>query len=104
MKLIKLIFIIFVYFVLVAQMPPDIIIDENEKDIRIKPNISGTEIVLYGVMPSGKKDIIIEVVGPARNIGLEEKRRIYDDGRRYLSRCGLEMESVAITFKVILWI
>ena len=77
MKLIKLIFIIFVYFVLVAQMPPDIIIDENEKDIRIKPNISGTEIVLYGVMPSGKKDIIIEVVGPARNIGLEEKRRIY---------------------------
>ena len=47
MKLIKLIFIIFVYFVLVAQMPPDIIIDENEKDIRIKPNISGTEIVLY---------------------------------------------------------
>ena len=58
-------------------MPPNIIIDENEKDIRIKPNISGTEVVLYGAMPSGKKDIIIEVVGPARNISLEEKRRIY---------------------------
>ena len=28
-------------------------------------------------MPSGKKDIIIEVVGPARNISLEEKRSIY---------------------------
>ena len=28
-------------------------------------------------MPSGIKDIIIEVVGPARNISLEEKRRIY---------------------------
>ena len=60
-----------------GQMPPNIIIDENEKDIRIKPNIAGTEVVLYGAMPSGKKDIIIEVVGPARNISLEEKRGIY---------------------------
>ena len=56
-----------------GQMPPDIIIDENEKDIRIKPNIAGTEVVLYGAMPSGIKDIIIEVVGPTRNISLEEK-------------------------------
>jgi len=73
----KLLISIFSIFILMGQMPPDIIIDENEKDIRIKPNISGTEVVLYGAMPSGIKDIIIEVVGPARNISLEEKRRIY---------------------------
>ena len=73
----KLLISIFSIFILMGQMPPNIIIDENEKDIKIKPNISGTEVVLYGVMPSGKKDIIIEVVGPARNISLEEKRRIY---------------------------
>ena len=73
----KLLIPIFSIFILMGQMPPNIIIDENEKDIRIKPNISGTEVVLYGAMPSGKKDIIIEVVGPARNISLEEKRRIY---------------------------
>ena len=73
----KLLISIFSIFILMGQMPPNIIIDENEKDIRIKPNISGTEVVLYGVMPSGIKDIIIEVVGPARNISLEEKRRIY---------------------------
>ena len=73
----KLLISIFSIFILMGQMPPNIIIDENEKDIRIKPNISGTEVVLYGAMPSGKKDIIIEVVGPARNISLEEKRRIY---------------------------
>ena len=73
----KLLIHIFSIFILMGQMPPNIIIDENEKDIRIKPNISGTEVVLYGAMPSGKKDIIIEVVGPARNISLEEKRRIY---------------------------
>ena len=48
----------------------NIVIDEGEKDIKIRPNISGTEVVLYGVMPSGKKDLIIEVVGPARNITL----------------------------------
>ena len=73
----KLLVSIFSIFILMGQMPPDIIIDENEKDIRIKPNISGTEVVLYGAMPSGIKDIIIEVVGPARNISLEEKRRIF---------------------------
>ncbi len=73
----KLLISIFSIFILMGQMPPNIIIDENEKDIRIKPNISGTEVVLYGAMPSGIKDIIIEVVGPARNISLEEKRRIY---------------------------
>ena len=73
----KLLIPIFSIFILMGQMPPNIIIDENEKDIRIKPNIVGTEVVLYGAMPSGKKDIIIEVVGPARNISLEEKRRIY---------------------------
>ena len=73
----KLLIPIFSIFILMGQMPPNIIIDENEKDIRIKPNIAGTEVVLYGAMPSGKKDIIIEVVGPARNISLEEKRRIY---------------------------
>ena len=73
----KLLIPIFSIFILMGQMPPNIIIDENEKDIRIKPNISGTEVVLYGAMPSGKKDIIIEVVGPARNISLEEKRRVY---------------------------
>ena len=73
----KLLISIFSIFILMGQMPPNIIIDENEKDIRIKPNIAGTEVVLYGAMPSGKKDIIIEVVGPARNISLEEKRSIY---------------------------
>ena len=73
----KLLIPVFSIFILMGQMPPNIIIDENEKDVRIKPNISGTEVVLYGAMPSGKKDIIIEVVGPARNISLEEKRRIY---------------------------
>ena len=73
----KLLIPIFSIFILMGQMPPNIIIDENEKDIRIKPNIAGTEVVLYVAMPSGKKDIIIEVVGPARNISLEEKRRIY---------------------------
>ena len=73
----KLLIPIFSIFILMGQMPPNIIIDENEKDIRIKPNIAGTEVVLYGAMPSGKKDIIIEVVGPARNISLEEKRSIY---------------------------
>ena len=73
----KLLISIFSIFILMGQMPPNIIIDENERDIRIKPNISGTEVVLYGAMPSGIKDIIIEVVGPARNISLEEKRRIY---------------------------
>ena len=73
----KLLIPIFSIFILMGQMPPNIIIDENEKDIRIKPNIAGTEVVLYGAMPSGKKDIIIDLAGPARNISLEEKRRIY---------------------------
>jgi len=73
----KLLIILFSVFILMGQMPPNIVIDENEKDIKIKPNISGTEVVLYGVMPSGEKDIIIEIVGPARNIFLEEKKRIY---------------------------
>ena len=73
----KLLISIFSIFILMGQMPPNIIIDENEQDIRIKPNIAGTEVALYGAMPSGIKDIIIEVVGPARNISLEEKRKIY---------------------------
>ena len=49
----KLLIPIFSIFILMGQMPPNIIIDENEKDIRIKPNIAGTEVVLYGAMPSG---------------------------------------------------
>ena len=44
----KLLIPIFSIFILMGQMPPNIIIDENERDIRIKPNIAGTEIVLYG--------------------------------------------------------
>ena len=73
----KFLITFFSIFILMGQMPPNIVIDEGEKDIKIRPNISGTEVVLYGVMPSGKKDLIIEVVGPARNITLEEKRRLY---------------------------
>ena len=42
----KLLISIFSIFILMGQMPPNIIIDENEKDIRIKPNIAGTEVVL----------------------------------------------------------
>ena len=73
----KFLITFFSILILMGQMPPNIVIDEGEKDIKIRPNISGTEVVLYGVMPSGKKDLIIEVVGPARNITLEEKRRLY---------------------------
>ena len=35
----KLLIPIFSIFILMGQMPPNIIIDENEKDIRIKPNM-----------------------------------------------------------------
>jgi hypothetical protein len=41
----KLLIPIFSIFILMVQIPPNIIIDENEKDIRIKPNIAGTEVV-----------------------------------------------------------
>ena len=58
----KLLISIFSIFILMGQMPPNIIIDENEKDIRIKPNIAGTEVVLYGAMPSGKKILLLRLL------------------------------------------
>ncbi len=60
-----------------AQAPLDLIIDTNERDVEIQPGISGTKIVLFGATPSGKRDIIIEVVGPPKNQTMQEKRRYF---------------------------
>ena len=61
--------------ILSGQSPPEIFVDGEERDIKIRPNIVGTEVVLLGATPAGKREIIIEVVGPKRNITLQEKRR-----------------------------
>ncbi len=50
----KLLIPIFSIFILMGQMPPNIIIDENEKDIRIKPNIAGMKEFVAGNNPAGK--------------------------------------------------
>lgn len=63
--------------VITAQAPLDLVIDTNERDIEIQPGISGTKIVLFGAIPSGKRDIIIEVVGPPKNQAMQEKRRYF---------------------------
>jgi uncharacterized protein (TIGR02186 family) len=60
-----------------AQAPLDLVIDTNERDVEIQPGISGTKIVLFGATPSGKRDIIIEVVGPPKNQTMQEKRRYF---------------------------
>ena len=52
-----------IIFTVTAQAPLDLVIDTNERDIEIKSGISGTKIALFGATPSGKRDIIIEVVG-----------------------------------------
>ena len=63
--------------VITAQAPLDLVIDTNERDVEIQPGISGTKIVLFGAIPSGKRDIIIEVVGPPKNQAMQEKRRYF---------------------------
>ena len=63
--------------VITAQAPLDLVIDTNERDVEIQPGISGTKIVLFGAIPSGKRDIIIEVVGPPKNQTMQEKRRYF---------------------------
>tara|TARA_Y100000741_G_C18204301_1_gene538983 strand:+ start:46 stop:786 length:741 start_codon:yes stop_codon:yes gene_type:complete len=66
-----------IIFVVAAQAPLDLVIDTNERDIEIEPGISGTKIVLFGATPTGKRDIIIEVVGPPKNQTMQEKKRFF---------------------------
>ena len=61
--------------ILSGQSPPEIFVEGEERDIKIRPNIAGTEVVLLGATPAGQREIIIEVVGPRRDITLQEKRR-----------------------------
>ena len=77
-KLIKnYIKILFIILIISAQAPLDLVIDTSERDIEIEPGISGTKVVLFGVTPTGKRDIIIEVVGPPENQTMQEKRRFF---------------------------
>jgi uncharacterized protein (TIGR02186 family) len=69
--------IIFILIVLCAQAPLDLVIDTNERDVQINPGISGTRVVLFGATPTGKRDIMIEIVGPPKNQTMEEKRRFF---------------------------
>ena len=69
--------IFLIIFIVAAQAPLDLVIDTNERDIVIEPGISGTKIVLFGVTPTGKRDIIIEVVGPPKNQTMQEKRSYF---------------------------
>ena len=69
--------IIFILTVLCAQAPLELIIDTNERDVQIKPGISGTSVVLFGATPAGKRDIMIEIVGPPKNQIMQEKRRFF---------------------------
>ena len=66
----------FIVLIVTAQAPLDLVIDTNERDIEIEPGISGTKIVLFGATPTGKRDIIIEVVGPPKNQTMQEKSGI----------------------------
>ena len=69
--------ILFIILLISAQAPLDLVIDTSERDIEIEPGISGTKVVLFGVTPTGKRDIIIEVVGPPENQTMQEKRRFF---------------------------
>ena len=69
--------IIFILTILCAQAPLELIIDTNERDVQIKPGISGTSVVLFGATPAGKRDIMIEIVGPPKNQIMQEKRRFF---------------------------
>ncbi len=69
--------ILFIILIISAQAPLDLVIDTSERDIEIEPGISGTKVVLFGVTPTGKRDIIIEVVGPPENQTMQEKRRFF---------------------------
>ena len=69
--------IIFILIVLCAQAPLDLVIDTNERDVQINPGISGTTVVLFGATPTGKRDIMIEIVGPPKNQIMQEKRRFF---------------------------
>ena len=69
--------IFLIILIMTAQAPLDLVIDTNERDVEIQPGISGTKIVLFGATPSGKRDIIIEVVGPPKNQTMQEKRRYF---------------------------
>ena len=69
--------IIFILTILCAQAPLELIIDTNERDVQIKPGISGTSVVLFGATPTGKRDIMIEIVGPPKNQIMQEKRRFF---------------------------
>ena len=71
----KFIIILSSITILSGQSLPEIFVDGEERDIKIRPNIAGTEVVLLGATPAGQREIIIEVVGPKRNITLQEKRR-----------------------------
>lgn len=69
--------IFLIVLIITAQAPLDLVIDTNERDVEIQSGISGTKIVLFGATPSGKRDIIIEVVGPPKNQIMQEKRRYF---------------------------
>ena len=69
--------IIFILTILCAQAPLELIIDTNERDVQIKPGILGTSVVLFGATPAGKRDIMIEIVGPPKNQIMQEKRRFF---------------------------
>ena len=69
--------IIFILTILCAQAPLELIIDTNERDVQIKPGISGTSVILFGATPTGKRDIMIEIVGPPKNQIMQEKRRFF---------------------------
>ena len=69
--------ITFILLVLCAQAPLDLVIDTNERDVQINPGISGTRVVLFGATPTGKRDIMIEIVGPPKNQTMQEKRRFF---------------------------
>ena len=46
--------IIFILIVLCAQAPLDLVIDTNERDVKINPGISGTQVTLFGATPAGQ--------------------------------------------------
>ena len=69
--------ITFILVVLCAQAPLDLVIDTNERDVQINPGIAGTRVVLFGATPTGKRDIIIEIVGPPKNQTMQEKKKVF---------------------------
>ena len=52
----KFIIILSSVMILSGQSPPEIFVDGEERDIKIRPNIAGTEVVLLGATPAGQRE------------------------------------------------